>query len=245
MNVTGKNNVGFDPGSVNMQQAQLGTSLNMFGGAKGGDPSKMDASSLMGGSSGMMSGANSVMSTGGSSGRSTGGSSGGGMNLNPMNMMSSMMGGSGSGSGSGSGTNPMNAMMGGTSGTSRGANSGSASQTGGQTGGNPLDPLGAMTDKLRDAIERPSNRSNAIPPHIQVMTTLRILAKGDYLSEVADLHGISIASASRVVHSVCAAICERIQNIKFPREEAEQRRVKEMFYDISSFQMCWVPLMGR
>ncbi|CAC5376994.1 HARBI1 [Mytilus coruscus] len=56
-----------------------------------------------------------------------------------------------------------------------------------------------LTDTLRDAIERPSNRSNAIPPHIQVMTTLRILAKGDYLSEVADLHGISIASASRAI----------------------------------------------
>ncbi|CAC5412553.1 unnamed protein product [Mytilus coruscus] len=153
MNVTGKTNAGFDPGSVNMQQAQLGRSLNMFGGAKGGDPNKMDASSLMGGSSGMMSGANSVMSTGGSSGGITkgGGSSGGGMNLNPMNMMSGMMGGSGSGSGSGSGTNPMNAMIGGTSGTSRGANSGSASQTGGQTGGNPLDPLGAMTVNSKKA----------------------------------------------------------------------------------------------
>ncbi|CAC5397207.1 HARBI1 [Mytilus coruscus] len=99
----------------------------------------------------------------------------------------------------------------------------------------PMQSILDLTDTLRDAIERPSNRSNAIPPHIQVMTTLRILAKSDYLSEVADLHGISIASASRVVHSVCAAICERIQNIKFPREEAEQRRVKEMFYDISSF----------
>ncbi|CAG2220622.1 unnamed protein product [Mytilus edulis] len=130
------------PGSVNMQQAKLGTSLNMFGGAKGGDPSKMDASSLMGGSSGMMSGTNSVMTPGGSSGGSTGASSGGGINLNPMNMMSSMTGGSGSGSGSG--TNPMNAIMGGTSATSRGGNSGSTSQSGGQTGGNPLDPLGAM-----------------------------------------------------------------------------------------------------
>lgn len=118
INVTGKSNGGFDPGSVNMQQAKLGTSLNMFGGAKGGDPSKMDASSLMGGSSGMMSGTNSVMTPGGSSGGSTGASSGGGINLNPMNMMSSMVGGSGSGSGSG--TNPMNAMMGGTSATSRG-----------------------------------------------------------------------------------------------------------------------------
>jgi hypothetical protein len=44
----GNKGSGFDPGSVNMQQANLGTSLNMFGGAKGGDPNKMDANSLMG-----------------------------------------------------------------------------------------------------------------------------------------------------------------------------------------------------
>jgi hypothetical protein len=33
----GNKGSGFDPGSVNMQQANLGTSLNMFGGAKGGE----------------------------------------------------------------------------------------------------------------------------------------------------------------------------------------------------------------
>lgn len=98
----GNKGSGFDPGSVNMQQANLGTSLNMFGGAKGGDPNKMDANSLMGGSSGMMAGANAMMGTGGSS-------SGGGMNMNPGAMM-------GGGSGSG-GMNPMNMMsaMGGSS----------------------------------------------------------------------------------------------------------------------------------
>lgn len=56
---------------------------------------------------------------------------------------------------------------------------------------------------------------------------MRILAKDDFLSEVADLHGISIASASRVVHSVCSVICERIQKIEFKREEVEHRRIKE------------------
>ena len=98
----GNKGSGFDPGSVNMQLAKLGTSLNMFGGAKGGDPNKMDANSLMGGSSGMMAGANAMMGTGGSS-------SGGGMNMNPGAMM-------GGGSGSG-GMNPMNMMsaMGGSS----------------------------------------------------------------------------------------------------------------------------------
>ncbi|XP_071139758.1 putative nuclease HARBI1 [Mytilus edulis] len=67
------------------------------------------------------------------------------------------------------------------------------------------------------------------------MTTLRILAKGDFLSEVADLHGISIASASRIVQSVCNAMCDRIQNIQFPRGEEEQRKIKQRFFEISSF----------
>ena len=67
------------------------------------------------------------------------------------------------------------------------------------------------------------------------MTTLRILAKGDYSSKVADLHGISIASASRLVHAVCGAICTKMLNIIFPIGDDEQKLVKQMFYSISSF----------
>lgn len=98
-----------------MKQAQLGTSLNMFGGAKGGEPNKMDASSVMGGSSSMMGGANAVMNTG----LGSGGGSSSGTQINPMNMMGSMGGGSGS-----QNFNPMNMMtsMGGSgTGTSRDA----------------------------------------------------------------------------------------------------------------------------
>ncbi|CAC5410615.1 HARBI1 [Mytilus coruscus] len=67
------------------------------------------------------------------------------------------------------------------------------------------------------------------------MTTLRILAKGDYLSEIADIHGISIASSSRIVHTVCDAICRRLHNIKFPTDPAQQRDSKEKFYKICKF----------
>ncbi|CAC5420452.1 unnamed protein product [Mytilus coruscus] len=93
-----------------------------------------------------------------------------------------------------------------------------------------------LTDTVRDLIERPTVRSHAIPPHMQVMTTLRILAKGDYLSKVADIHGISISSSSRIVHTVFDAICSRLHNIKFPTDPAQQREVNEKFYRISRFQ---------
>ncbi|CAC5383493.1 HARBI1 [Mytilus coruscus] len=67
------------------------------------------------------------------------------------------------------------------------------------------------------------------------MTTLRILAKGDYLSEIADIRGISIASSSRIVHTVCDAICRRLHNIKFPTDPTQQRDSKEKFYKICKF----------
>jgi hypothetical protein len=42
------------------------------------------------------------------------------------------------------------------------------------------------------------------------------LPKGDYQSETADLNGISTASCSRIIHTVCGAINRTIDNIKFP-----------------------------
>ena len=67
------------------------------------------------------------------------------------------------------------------------------------------------------------------------MTTLRLLAKGDFLSEVSDVHGISLSSGCRAVHSVCPAICERMSNIRFPMNDREQMHMKEKFYQISNF----------
>ncbi|XP_041377269.1 LOW QUALITY PROTEIN: putative nuclease HARBI1 [Gigantopelta aegis] len=92
-----------------------------------------------------------------------------------------------------------------------------------------------LTDLIREDIVRPSCRSHPIQPHIQVMVTLRYLAKGDFLSEVADVHGISKSSASRCINSVCDAMCRRLNNIHFPRNNAEVREVKEKFYSLASF----------
>lgn len=70
---------------------------------------------------------------------------------------------------------------------------------------------------------------------LQVLITLRFLAKRNYLSEVADLHGVSIPSASRILHSFCPALCRQLNNINFPTTADEPRRVKDVFYKIAHF----------
>ncbi|XP_061191721.1 putative nuclease HARBI1 [Saccostrea echinata] len=92
-----------------------------------------------------------------------------------------------------------------------------------------------LVDLVQDKIQHPTTRSYAIPSHIQVLTTLRFLAKGEYLSEVGDLHGISISSASRIVTSVCSALCESLDNVKFPETNEDLAKVKEDFYQLASF----------
>lgn len=67
------------------------------------------------------------------------------------------------------------------------------------------------------------------------MTTLRFLAKGEYLSEVADIHGISPSSASRMITSVCNALCQTLDNVKFPITLDRLRIVKNEFYDLAHF----------
>ena len=64
---------------------------------------------------------------------------------------------------------------------------------------------------------------------------MRFLAKGDYLSEVGDVHGISISSACRVVHAVCGAICARVKNINFPSTDVELMNIKQGFFEIADF----------
>ena len=66
------------------------------------------------------------------------------------------------------------------------------------------------------------------------MTALRYYAKGEYLSEVSEIHGISIPSTSRIITSVSNAICSSVDNIKFP-SGSELNRVKEGFYGIAEF----------
>lgn len=67
------------------------------------------------------------------------------------------------------------------------------------------------------------------------MVTLRFLAKGDYLSEVADTHGISLSSASRIIHIVCSLLCLCLDNIRFPTSQQELKKVKDEFFNKQGF----------
>lgn len=92
-----------------------------------------------------------------------------------------------------------------------------------------------LTDLIRNAVQHPTSRSCAIPAHTQVFTTLRFLAKGEYLSEVADIHGISISSASRIITNVTSAFCQLLDNVKFPTTNADLAKVKDEFYQLANF----------
>lgn len=64
---------------------------------------------------------------------------------------------------------------------------------------------------------------------------MRFLAKGDYLSEVADMHGVSLSSASRIIHIVCSVLCLCVDNIRFPTSQQELKKVKDEFFNIQGF----------
>ena len=52
-----------------------------------------------------------------------------------------------------------------------------------------------------------------------------------------DVHGISRYSVSRAIHSVSSAMCDIMmaEEIVFPMDVMQQRRIKEKFYQIASF----------
>lgn len=55
------------------------------------------------------------------------------------------------------------------------------------------------------------------------------------MSEVADLHGVFVPSASSVWHSVYPTLCQQLNNITFPTTADELNRVKNWFYKITHF----------
>ena len=56
-----------------------------------------------------------------------------------------------------------------------------------------------------------------------------------YLSEITDIHGISKASGCLIVHRVVIALCERLNNIKFPTGRHELMNIKAGCFKIAKF----------
>jgi hypothetical protein len=68
---------------------------------------------------------------------------------------------------------------------------------------------------------------------LQVLTALRFFAKGGFLSEIADLHGMCRSSASRCIASVTDSLNHRLPQIKFPTSIQEKTATKTAFFQIA------------
>lgn len=95
-----------------------------------------------------------------------------------------------------------------------------------------------MINDVEPLIARPTYRTHALPVHTQVLVTLRYLSKGDFFSEVGDLHGISRPSVSRIIHNVCLAINSKVKNISFPDNPCDLREIKNRFHAIARIPNC-------
>ncbi|CAF0949183.1 unnamed protein product [Didymodactylos carnosus] len=100
-------------------------------------------------------------------------------------------------------------------------------------------PKTAIIDLLKlvaPQIVRATQRNNAIPPIIQLLTALRFYATGSFFYVDGDVHGISRSSVSRVMQDVSTILGKlAVDTIKFPSTANEQDEVKQGFYEMSKF----------
>ncbi|VDI62674.1 Hypothetical predicted protein [Mytilus galloprovincialis] len=90
-----------------------------------------------------------------------------------------------------------------------------------------------LVDVLAPHLERPTLRNFAIPPLHQVLTTLRYYAKGGFLSEIGDIHGISRSSVSRIISSVTTSLVSSLlYKLKFPLDQPSLREIKQDFHNM-------------
>jgi len=89
-------------------------------------------------------------------------------------------------------------------------------------------------------IERYTNRSGALSVSTQILTVLRYFATGSFQRVDGDLHGVSQSSVSRCVNAVAKALSRHAsQSIRFPTDEASQRRIKAHFMTQLFSRMSW------
>lgn len=100
-------------------------------------------------------------------------------------------------------------------------------------------PKNVLLDLCRDlgpVLERETNRTKAIPVHIQLLSTLGFLATGTFQREVGDICGISQPSVSRIMPAVLDAIISLAPTyIQFPYRNPQQAAIKRDFHAIARF----------
>lgn len=68
-----------------------------------------------------------------------------------------------------------------------------------------------------------------------MLATLRVLAKGDFQSETADIHGFSKPSFSGMFIGVVDALNASLDNISFPKDQKEILKTEEDFLRATNF----------
>ncbi|CAG2256750.1 HARBI1 [Mytilus edulis] len=88
---------------------------------------------------------------------------------------------------------------------------------------------------LRDKLQQPTKRSQALSVELQVLIALRFYATGNFLQVLGDTVGIDKGTASRVVRKVSLALSELLPvYVKWPSED-EKREIKNDFYKMAGF----------
>ncbi|XP_046360526.1 putative nuclease HARBI1 [Haliotis rufescens] len=99
----------------------------------------------------------------------------------------------------------------------------------------PRHAIFKLIDLLKPYLASETERSHALSPETQVLIALRFYSKGSFFTELADLHGVSQSTVSRVFTRTNEAIVKQLKLISFPKATSDQRVTKEAFYNISRF----------
>ncbi|XP_046897990.1 putative nuclease HARBI1 [Hypomesus transpacificus] len=104
------------------------------------------------------------------------------------------------------------------------------------TFGFPREFIYYLVELLRDVLSRPTQRSRAISPEVQVLAALGFYTSGSFQTIMGDAIGISQASMSRCVTNVTRALVEKAPEfIGFTRDEATKQQSKDEFFRVAGF----------
>ena len=92
-----------------------------------------------------------------------------------------------------------------------------------------------LMDTFSADLNRPTRRSHAIDGRLQVCIALRFYATGTVLTGHGDHHGVSRASACRVVRRVTSHIMRKNDEIRFPSTPDEVARTQSDFKLVAGF----------
>ena len=92
-----------------------------------------------------------------------------------------------------------------------------------------------ITDLIRQDITPKGHNNNPIDPIDKVCTALHFLATGCFQRTDGDTLGISQASVSRIVATVCTALTAKLPDFVHLPQEQQQRANMVKFHDIARF----------